>query len=160
LEELISRHVQKWSMFLLQEGENCMSVDHASSGNTEARLIVVDDSPTARKLVGRLLSELGFQKWTEAPDGERALSLIRLHPVDLVISDWNMPKLDGLGLVKEIRSDEQLKKTPVLLLTSANERDKIVAAIQAGISDYIAKPFNLETLQQKLKRFVRIPKPS
>lgn len=114
------------------------------------RFLVVDDFATMRRIVRNLLKELGFENVDEAEDGNEALSKIRESQFDFVISDWNMPNMDGLQLLNEIRKDEQLKTMPVLMVTAEAKKENIIAAAQAGASGYVVKPFTAATLEEKL----------
>ncbi|KGT93335.1 chemotaxis protein CheY [Erwinia typographi] len=114
------------------------------------RFLVVDDFATMRRIVRNLLKDLGFENVDEAEDGNEALSKIRESQFDFVISDWNMPNMDGLQLLNEIRKDEQLKTMPVLMVTAEAKKENIIAAAQAGASGYVVKPFTAATLEEKL----------
>jgi len=118
--------------------------------------IVVDDIPTMRRVVITLLRELGYAKVSEAENGEMALTLMRsknaVFPINFVITDWNMPVMDGLSLLQAIRSSADLRKLPVLMVTAEAKKDNIIAAAQAGADGYIVKPFNAETLRYKLEQ--------
>ena len=112
--------------------------------------LVVDDFSTMRRIVRNLLKELGFTNVDEAEDGAVALQKLKAGGYDFVISDWNMPNMDGLSLLQAIRADERLKKLPVLMVTAEAKKENIVAAAQAGASGYIVKPFTAATLDEKL----------
>ena len=114
------------------------------------RFLVVDDFSTMRRIIRNLLKELGFMHVEEAEDGAVALQMLKSTPYDIVVSDWNMPKMDGLTLLKSIRADQSLKTLPVLLVTAEAKRENIVAAAQAGASGYVVKPFTAATLDEKL----------
>jgi two-component system chemotaxis response regulator CheY len=123
------------------------------------KILVVDDFSTMRRIVRNLLVELGFSNplIQEADDGENALVLLRSQPFDLVVTDWNMPNMTGIDLLRAIRAEESLKGLPVLMVTAENNRDQIIAAAQAGVNGYIVKPFTAITLKEKLtKIFERI----
>jgi two-component system chemotaxis response regulator CheY len=123
------------------------------------KILVVDDFSTMRRIVRNLLVELGFSNplIQEADDGENALVLLRSQPFDLVVTDWNMPNMTGIDLLRAIRAEESLKAMPVLMVTAENNRDQIIAAAQAGVNGYIVKPFTAVTLKEKLtKIFERI----
>ena len=115
-------------------------------------ILVVDDFPTMRRIVRSLLRELGFANVEEAEDGNEALSKLRGGMFQLVISDWNMPNLDGLEMLKAIRGDSALKQLPVLMVTAEAKKDNIIAAAQAGASGYVVKPFTAATLEEKLNK--------
>lgn len=116
-------------------------------------ILVVDDFPTMRRIVRSLLKELGFTNVDEAEDGQEALNKLRSgEGIEFVISDWNMPNLDGLEMLKQIRADEALKHMPVLMITAEAKKDNIIAAAQAGANGYIVKPFTAATLEEKLNK--------
>jgi len=114
------------------------------------KFLVVDDFSTMRRIVRNLLKELGYVNVDEAEDGVAALQKLKSQSFGFVISDWNMPNMDGLALLKSIRADEQLKKIPVLMVTAEAKRENIVAAAQAGANGYVVKPFTAATLDEKL----------
>ncbi len=116
------------------------------------KFLVVDDFSTMRRIVRNLLKELGFPNVDEAEDGVVALQKLRGSDFDFVISDWNMPNMDGLALLRNIRSDEALKKIPLLMVTAEAKKENIVAAAQAGASGYVVKPFTAATLDEKLNK--------
>ncbi|BBI47721.1 chemotaxis response regulator CheY [Vreelandella sp. F11] len=114
--------------------------------------LVVDDFPTMRRIVRSLLKELGFTNVDEAEDGQDALNKLRSGNFEFVVSDWNMPNLDGLEMLKEIRQDEALKDLPVLMVTAEAKKENIIAAAQAGANGYVVKPFTAATLEEKLNK--------
>ncbi len=116
------------------------------------RILVVDDFSTMRRIVKNVLKQIGYSNIDEAEDGADALNKLRSRRYDFVVSDWNMPNLDGLEMLKQIRSDEQLKGLPVLMVTAEAEKEKVVTAIRAGVNNYIVKPFTAETLKQKMEQ--------
>ncbi|WP_199096926.1 chemotaxis response regulator CheY [Dyella sp. ASV21] len=123
------------------------------------KILVVDDFSTMRRIVRNLLVELGFSNGLiqEADDGESALTLLRSTPFDMVVTDWNMPNMTGIDLLRAIRAEPTLKSIPVLMVTAENNREQIIAAAQAGVNGYIVKPFTAATLQEKLgKIFERL----
>ncbi len=122
----------------------------------ELRILVVDDFATMRRILLNLLKELGHIKVHEAEDGEKALRVLRSADVkiDFVITDWNMPVMDGLQLLQEIRGDERLAHLPVLMVTAEAKKENIVAAAQAGADGYIVKPFTAATLKEKLEKIL------
>ncbi len=115
-------------------------------------ILVVDDFPTMRRIVRSLLKELGFTNVEEAEDGQDALNKLRAGGFQFVVSDWNMPNLDGLEMLKQIRADEALKDLPVLMVTAEAKKENIIAAAQAGASGYVVKPFTSATLEEKLNK--------
>ena len=116
------------------------------------RILVVDDFPTMRRIVRSLLKELGFTNVEEAEDGQDGLAKLREGGFDFVVSDWNMPNLDGLEMLKAIRGDDALKSLPVLMVTAEAKKENIIAASQAGANGYVVKPFTAATLEEKLNK--------
>jgi len=116
------------------------------------RILIVDDFGTMRKILKNILKDLGYTDVVEAEDGESALQILRKEKIDLVISDWNMPKMDGLALLKAIRSDEALKNTPVLMVTAEAQKQNVIEAIKAGVNNYVIKPFTPEVIQEKIAK--------
>ena len=116
------------------------------------KILVVDDFPTMRRIVRNLLKELQFENIDEAEDGADGLEKLRGGNFGFVISDWNMPKMDGLSMLKAIRSDAALASTPVLMVTAEAKKENIIAAAQAGASGYVVKPFTAATLEEKLSK--------
>lgn len=116
------------------------------------RFLVVDDFNTMRRIVRNLLKELGFNNVEEAEDGVDALGKLKAGGFDFVISDWNMPNMDGLQLLQTIRADAALGKLPVLMVTAEAKKENIIAAAQAGASGYVVKPFTAATLEEKLSK--------
>lgn len=114
------------------------------------RFLVVDDFATMRRIVRNLLKELGYSNVEEADDGAVALQVIGKGSVDFVISDWNMPNLTGIEMLKQIRAGESTRNLPVLMITAEAKRENILEAAQAGASGYIVKPFTAATLEGKL----------
>jgi len=120
--------------------------------NLHMKVLIVDDFSTMRRILKNLLRQIGFTNIQEADDGTTALQLLKTDPADLVISDWNMPKMSGLDLLKAIRGDNKLKTIPVLMVTAEARKENIVEAVQAGVNNYIVKPFTAETLKEKLEK--------
>ena len=114
------------------------------------RIMVVDDYKTMVRIIRNFLKQLGFDNVDEALDGNSALEKLRERSYNLVISDWNMEPMTGLELLKEVRSDDKLRPTPFIMVTAESKTENVVAAKQAGVDDYIVKPFNAETLKKKL----------
>ena len=123
--------------------------------NNTLRYLVVDDYSTMRRIVKNLLQELGYQDIQEADDGKTAWPMLQSGGFDFVITDWNMPLMPGLDLLKAIRADEKLKDLPVLMVTAEAKREQIVEAVQAGVSGYVVKPFTAEILKQKLEKILQ-----
>ncbi|NEX16961.1 MAG: chemotaxis protein CheY [Halochromatium sp.] len=115
-------------------------------------ILVVDDFPTMRRIVRSLLKELGFTNVDEAEDGQDALNKLKGGGFQFVVADWNMPNLDGMEMLKQIRADPDLKDLPVLMVTAEAKKENIIAAAQAGASGYVVKPFTAATLDEKLNK--------
>lgn len=116
------------------------------------KILVVDDFSTMRRIVKNLLRDLGFSNTHEADDGSSAWPMLQSGDFDFVVTDWNMPGMSGIDLLKKIRADERLKKTPVLMVTAEAKRDQIVAAAQAGVNGYVVKPFTAAALKEKIEK--------
>ncbi|HEY4340373.1 MAG TPA: chemotaxis response regulator CheY [Steroidobacteraceae bacterium] len=123
--------------------------------STAIKYLVVDDFSTMRRIVKNLLQELGYQNIQEADDGKTAWPMLQAGNFDFVITDWNMPLMPGLDLLKAIRADARLKSLPVLMVTAEAKREQIVEAVQAGVSGYVVKPFTAEILKQKLDKILQ-----
>lgn len=124
---------------------------------TYSKFLVVDDFATMRKIVKKVLTELGYTNVEEADDGKTALPLLQKaaaegKPFDFVLSDWNMPGMTGIDLLKACKNDPQLKNMPFMLITAESEQKNIIEAAKSGVSDYVVKPFNAATLKEKLER--------
>ncbi|SRR5690606_1061056 len=113
-------------------------------------ILIVDDYKTMLRIVRNLLKQLGFDNVDEATDGSAALQKLREKPYQLVISDWNMEPMTGLQLLKEVRADTKLKETPFIMITAESKTENVIEAKKAGVSNYIVKPFNADTLKAKL----------
>jgi two-component system, chemotaxis family, chemotaxis protein CheY len=114
------------------------------------RILIVDDYKTMLRIVRNLLKQLGFNNVEEATDGSMALQMCRVQEYGLVISDWNMEPMTGLQFLKELRADDKLKGTPFIMVTAESKTENVIAAKQAGVNNYIVKPFNAETLKKKM----------
>jgi two-component system chemotaxis response regulator CheY len=114
------------------------------------KILTVDDFSTMRRIIRNMLRQLGYTNVVEAEDGAEALSLLQREKVDFVISDWNMPHMSGLDLLKAIRADAHLKPLPVLLVTAEALKENVVEALKAGVNNYVVKPFTAETLKEKI----------
>lgn len=125
---------------------------------TELNFLVVDDFSTMRKLIASLLKELGYGRVYEAEDGEKALHMLRTNQdvmeINFVITDWNMPLMDGLALLRAIRQDSQLSHLPVMIVTAEAKKENIITAAQEGVDGYIVKPFNATTLKDRIDKIV------
>jgi two-component system chemotaxis response regulator CheY len=123
--------------------------------STDARFLIVDDFSTMRRIVRNLLKEIGFSNAEEAEDGQVALTMLKNSKFDFVVSDINMPNMNGFELLKNIRSDEALRGIPVLMVTAEAKKEDIVAAAQGGASGYIVKPFTKATLEEKVQKILQ-----
>ena len=122
--------------------------------NPDMKFLVVDDFATMRRIIKSVLNELGYSNVTEADDGSTALPLLRDGDFDFLITDWNMPGMPGLDLLKAVRANARLAKLPVLMVTAEAKREQIVEAVQAGVNGYIIKPFTAEVLKEKLAKIL------
>jgi len=120
--------------------------------DTNIKILIVDDFSTMRKIIRNILTQLGFKNILEADDGTTALEILKKEKVDLIISDWNMPKMSGLELLKAVRSDENLKDIPFVMVTAEAQKESILEAIKYKVNQYIVKPFTPETLKEKLEK--------
>lgn len=123
-------------------------------GDKNIKILVVDDFATMRKVVRNLLKQVGYEDIVEAEDGVMALRTLKSQKIDVIISDWNMPNMSGLELLKAVRADEELAKTPFLMVTAEALQDNVVAAVKAGVNNYIVKPFTAEVLNEKIKKII------
>ena len=116
------------------------------------KILVVDDFSTMRRIIKNLLKDLGFSNIQEADDGSTALPMLQQGDFDFVVTDWNMPGMQGIDLLRAIRADDKLKRLPVLMVTAEAKKEQIVAAAQAGVNGYVVKPFTAATLKEKLDK--------
>ncbi len=116
------------------------------------KILVVDDFSTMRRIIKNLLRDLGFTNTSEADDGNTALPMLKSGDFDFLVTDWNMPGMTGIELLKAVREDERLKDLPVLMVTAEAKRDQIVAAAQAGVNGYVVKPFTAAVLKEKIEK--------
>lgn len=116
------------------------------------KILVVDDFSTMRRIVKNILRQLNFVNIIEADDGSTALEILQREKIEFVVSDWNMPKMTGLELLKAIRADDALKHIPFLMVTAEAQQENIIEAVKSGVSNYIVKPFTAETLSQKINQ--------
>ena len=123
--------------------------------NRNSNVLIVDDYKTMLRIIRNLLKQLDFENVEEASDGQEALSKLRAGNFGLVISDWNMQPMTGLDLLKEVRADARLKSTPFIMITAESKTENVIAAKQAGVSNYIVKPFNAETLREKIAKVMQ-----
>lgn len=116
------------------------------------KILIVDDFSTMRRIVKNLLNDLGFSNTSEADDGQTAFPMLQKGNFDFLITDWNMPGMDGLTLLTKVREDDNLKEMPVLMVTAEAKREQIVVAAQAGVNGYVVKPFTAVTLKEKIEK--------
>lgn len=119
---------------------------------TDAKILTVDDMATMRKIIKSLLNQLGYTNVDEAENGKEGLYKIKQNRYDLVLLDWNMPEMDGITLLQEIRKDPELKNIPVIMVTAEAKKENVLLAIQSGANNYIVKPFTAETLKEKMDK--------
>lgn len=119
---------------------------------SDMKILVVDDFSTMRRIIKGLLLDLGYGNITEADDGLTALPMLKAGNFDFLITDWNMPGMPGVELLRQVRADERLSKLPVLMLTAEAKREQIVEAAQAGVSGYVIKPFTAAVLKEKIEK--------
>uniref|UniRef100_A0A7C3V3P4 Response regulator n=1 Tax=Desulfobacca acetoxidans TaxID=60893 RepID=A0A7C3V3P4_9BACT len=119
--------------------------------NYRMKVLVVDDFATMRKIVRNILKQIGFEDISEAEDGNAALRLIKNEQVGLVVTDWNMPNMSGIDLLREIRQNPQTADIPVLMVTAEGLKDNVLEAVKAGVNNYVVKPFTAEVLQEKIE---------
>ncbi len=115
-------------------------------------VLIVDDFATMRRILKNILRQIGFTNIYEADNGKNALNILKKQKFDLILCDWNMPEMSGLELLNEIRSDNELKDTPFVMVTAEAQKNNIIEAVQAGVSNYVVKPFTAETINGKLKK--------
>ncbi|MGD9731955.1 MAG: chemotaxis response regulator CheY [Desulfamplus sp.] len=123
--------------------------------NTSIKILIVDDFATMRRILKNILKQLGFKNLLEADDGTTAMETLEKNDIDLVISDWNMPKMTGLELLKWVRGNKKYAKTPFLMVTAEAQKQNVIEAVQAGVSNYIVKPFTAEAISEKLKKILK-----
>ncbi len=116
------------------------------------KILIVDDFSTMRRIIKNLLRDLGFSNTQEADDGTTALPMLQSGDFNFLVTDWNMPGMAGIDLLKKVRADENLSGLPVLMVTAESKRDQIVEAAQAGVNGYIVKPFTAQTLKEKIDK--------
>ena len=116
------------------------------------KVLVVDDFSTMRRIVKNILRQLGFVNIVEADDGTTAVGILEREKVDLIISDWNMPNMTGIELLRHVRSTEELKDLPFLMVTAEAQQENIIEAVKAKVSNYIVKPFTADTLNEKIEK--------
>jgi len=120
--------------------------------NRDIKILIVDDFATMRRIIKNILTQLGFKNFIEADDGSVAWEILQKEKVDFIVSDWNMPKMPGIELLKKVRADERLKDIPFLMVTAEAQKENIIEAVKAKVSNYIVKPFTPETLSEKIEK--------
>lgn len=122
----------------------------------EINILIVDDFPTMRKIVKTVLKQLGYTRITEAEDGAEGLEILKTNSsIQFVVSDWNMPNMTGIELLKEVRKNPKLKHLPFLMVTAEADKENIVEAVKSGVSNYIVKPFNAQTMKEKIDKIFK-----
>ncbi|RLJ71130.1 two-component system chemotaxis response regulator CheY [Hydrogenivirga caldilitoris] len=122
---------------------------------TSIKILVVDDMSTMRRIIKTILNQLGYTNIEEAENGKQALAKLKKEKYDFVVTDWNMPEMDGLSLVKAIRNDEELKHIPILMVTAEAKKENVMEALKAGVNNYIVKPFTPEVLKEKMEKIFK-----
>ncbi len=122
--------------------------------DTSIKILIVDDFATMRRIMKNILKQLGFTNVVEADDGTSALEELEKGNFDLIVSDWNMPKMSGLDLLKSVRGSEKYKNTPFLMVTAEAQKQNVIEAVQAGVSNYVVKPFTAEAISEKLTKIL------
>ncbi len=120
----------------------------------DLKILAVDDSPTMRRIIVNTLKRAGYEDVAEASDGKDALAKLKTDKFDFIITDWNMPEMDGLTFVTTVRSDPELKALPILMVTTRSVKEDIMQAIKAGVNNYIVKPFTPETIAEKITQVI------
>lgn len=123
--------------------------------DTSIKILIVDDFATMRRILKNILKQLGFKNLVEADDGTTAWDVLESQEIDLIISDWNMPKMTGLELLKKVRASTRYQKAPFLMVTAEAQKQNVIEAVQAGVSNYVVKPFTAEAISDKLKKILK-----
>ncbi len=123
--------------------------------DTSIKILIVDDFATMRRILKNILKQLGFKTLVEADDGTTAWDVLEGQSIDLIISDWNMPKMTGLELLKKVRASDKYKSTPFLMVTAEAQKQNVIEAVQAGVSNYVVKPFTAEAISDKLEKILK-----
>lgn len=122
------------------------------AADLQMKILVVDDFATMRRIIKNILKQIGFSNVDEADDGSSALTKLQGQKFDLVITDWNMPNMSGLELIKAIRASDQFKSTPILMVTAEALKENIIEAVKSGVNNYIVKPFTAEVMREKIEK--------
>ncbi|MFP4167512.1 MAG: chemotaxis response regulator CheY [Desulfonatronovibrionaceae bacterium] len=120
--------------------------------NKDMRILIVDDFSTMRRIIKNIMRQLGYNNIVEADDGTTAWEILNKDKIDFIISDWNMPKMTGIELLRKVRASEEFSDMPFLMVTAEAQQENIIEAVQAKVSNYIVKPFTAETLGQKIDK--------
>jgi two-component system chemotaxis response regulator CheY len=128
--------------------------------DTSIKVLVVDDMSTMRRILKNVLKQVGFSNLVEAENGQDALNKLKVGDIGLIVSDWNMPVMPGIELLRTVRADAELKHLPFLMVTAEAQKENIIEAVQAGVSNYVVKPFTAEALQGKLEKIFARPQPA
>jgi two-component system chemotaxis response regulator CheY len=128
--------------------------------DTSITVLVVDDMSTMRRILKNVLKQIGFSNLVEAENGQDALNKLKVGDIGLIVSDWNMPVMQGIELLRTVRADAELKHLPFLMVTAEAQKENIIEAVQAGVSNYVVKPFTAEALQGKLEKIFAQPQPA
>ena len=128
--------------------------------DTSLKVLVVDDMSTMRRIVKNVLKQIGFSDMVEAENGQDALNKLKAGDIGFIVSDWNMPVMQGIDLLRAVRADAELKHLPFLMVTAEAQKDNIIEAVQAGVSNYVVKPFTAEALQAKLEKIFAKTQPA
>jgi two-component system, chemotaxis family, chemotaxis protein CheY len=147
-------HAEPASRATIHSAKKNKEVEHMPA-DPNMKILVVDDMSTMRRIVKNIMKQLGFANVEEAENGQDALDKLRAESFGFVISDWNMPVMTGIDLLRAIRADDKLKAIPVLMVTAEAQKENLVEAIKAGVSNYIVKPFTAEVLQEKMSKIFK-----
>lgn len=128
--------------------------------DTSLKVLVVDDMSTMRRIIKNVLKQIGFSDMVEAVNGQDALNKLKAGDIGFIVSDWNMPVMQGIDLLRAVRADAELKHLPFLMVTAEAQKDNIIEAVQAGVSNYVVKPFTAEALQEKLEKIFAKTQPA
>ncbi len=128
--------------------------------DTSIKVLVVDDMSTMRRILKNVLKQIGFSNLVEAENGQDALNKLKVGDIGLIVSDWNMPIMQGIELLRTVRADAELKHLPFLMVTAEDQKENIIEAVQAGVSNNVVKPFTAEALQGKLEKIFAQPQPA
>lgn len=128
--------------------------------DTSLKVLVVDDMSTMRRIIKNVLKQIGFSDLVEAENGQDALNKLQAGDIGFIVSDWNMPVMQGIDLLRAVRANPDLKHLPFLMVTAEAQKDNIIEAVQAGVSNYVVKPFTAEALQAKLEKILANVQPA